>query len=293
MLDKFAEKLRNTRENNEITLQQMAAKTRIDIKFLEAIDNGNFSFLPNIYVRAFLKQYAKTVGLDEEETIKDYEAAKQGKLPEKNEVKEEKEIEEKKEEPDKEDIPKVKEKQTKPVQTFNDVSENQTEDDSGKKRKVMITGGSLIGMVVLVLLVYLLFFPDKSQIVVEERPYEEVLQETTQRYVEEESSDDLFSEVSTDSLQLQIINFDSKDTSWVLVISDNKLKEDYLLYPGGSKSFKAATNFKFTLGNSGVIRIRLNGENIEFEGRRKSVRHYKVDIDGLERLFSPPNLLQE
>ncbi len=88
MLDKFAEELRQAREENEITLQQMAAKTRIDIKFLEAIDNGNFSFLPTIYVRAFIKQYAKTVGLDEEETIKNYEAAKQGKLPEKVEVEE-------------------------------------------------------------------------------------------------------------------------------------------------------------------------------------------------------------
>ncbi|MCK7516561.1 MAG: helix-turn-helix domain-containing protein [Ignavibacteriales bacterium] len=59
----------------------MAAKTRIDFKFLEAIDNGNFSFLPDLYVKAFIKQYAKAVDLDEQETIKKYEdAAKQEKL---------------------------------------------------------------------------------------------------------------------------------------------------------------------------------------------------------------------
>ena len=48
MLDKYAEELREAREKKGITLQQMAAKTRIDIKFLEAIDNGNFSFLPEL-----------------------------------------------------------------------------------------------------------------------------------------------------------------------------------------------------------------------------------------------------
>lgn len=293
MLDKFAEELRHTREKNEITLQQMAAKTRIDIKFLEAIDNGNFSFLPNIYVRAFIKQYAKTVGLDEEETIKNYEAAKQGKLPEKAEVKEEKETGEEKKEPVKENIPKVEKKPTKPVQTFSDVSEPPTEDDSGKKRRAMIAGGAALGAIVLVFLVYLLFFQDKSQIIVEEKPYEEVLEETNQRYVEEEKTSDLISKENTDSLILQITNKDARDSAWVLVITDDKIKEDYLLYPGGGKTFKAGNNFKFTLGNSGVINLQLNGNNLEFEGRRKSVRHYKVDSNGLERLYSPPNLMQE
>ena len=287
MLDKFAEELRQAREESEITLQQMAAKTRIDIKFLEAIDNGNFSFLPNIYVRAFIKQFAKTVGLDEEETIKKYEAAKQGKLPEKVEV----EAEEKKE-PVEKDIPEPEKKQTQPVQTFTDVTETKTEDDSGKKKMAM-TGGAVVGVIVIAVLIYLFFFQDSSQIIVEEKPYEEVLKESTQRYVEEEKENEITDVVNTDSLVLQIKNTDSRDSAWVLVITDNLIKEDYLLYPGTGKTFKAGNNFKFILGNSGVISLELNGENLEFEGRRKSVRYFKLDNSGLERLYSPPNLIQE
>ena len=291
MLDKFAEELRQAREENEISLQQMAAKTRIDIKFLEAIDNGNFSFLPTIYVRAFIKQYAKTVGLDEEETIKKYEAAKQGKLPEKVKVEEKKE---EKKEPVEEKIHEPEKKQAQPLQTFTDITETQTEDDSGKKKRAMMTGGAVAGVGVIAILIYMFFFQDSSQIIVEEKPYEEVLEESTQRYVEEEIVDDeITSTVNTDSLSLQIKNTDSRDTSWILVISDNIIKEDYLIYPGSGKSFKAGNNFKFTLGNSGVIRLELNGENLEFEGRRKSVRHFKLDKNGLERLYSPPNLIQE
>jgi len=288
MLDKFTEELRQAREENEITLQQMAAKTRIDIKYLEAIDNGNFSFLPNIYVRAFIKQYAKTVGLDEEETIKKYEAAKQGKLPEKVEVEEDE-----KKEPVEKDIPEPEKKQTKPVPTFTDVTETKTEDDSGKKKMTMMTGGAAAGVVVISILIYLVFFQDSSQIIVEEKPYEDVLEESTQRYVEEEKEDEITSAVNTDSLVLQIKNTDSRDSAWVLVISDNIIKEDYLIYPGSGKTFKAGNNFKFTLGNSGVIRLELNGENLEFEGRRRLVRHFKLDKNGLERLYSPPILIQE
>ena len=288
MLDKFAEELRQAREESEITLQQMAAKTRIDIKFLEAIDNGNFSFLPNIYVRAFIKQYAKTVDLDEEETIKKYELAKQGKLPEKVEIEEEE-----KKEPVEKNIPEPEKKQTQPVPTFTDVSETKTEGDSDKKKMAMITAGGMAGVVILAFIIYLVFFQDSSQIIVEEKPYEEVLEESTQRYVEEEKEDEITSAVNSDSLVLQIKNTDSRDSAWVLVITDNLIKEDYLIYPGSGKSFKAGNNFKFTLGNSGVIRLELNGENLEFEGRRRSVRYFKLDQNGLERLYSPPNLIQE
>jgi len=293
MLDKFAEELRKAREDNDITLQQMAAKTRIDIKFLEAIDNGNFSFLPSIYVRAFIKQYAKTVGLDEEEAIKNYEAAKQGKLAEKVDAEEIKEEKKEKEETVERPIHESPKKQTKPLQTFTDVAETQTEDDSGKKKMAMMTGIGAVGAVIVAILIYIIFFQDSSQIIVEEKPYEEVLEESTQRYVEEEKVDETTTAENTDSLILMIKNTDSRDTSWVLVISDNIIKEDYLIYPGSGKTFKAGNNFKFTLGNSGVIRLELDGENLEFEGRRKSVRHFKLDYSGLERLYSPPNLMQE
>lgn len=80
MLDRFAEQLKKARLKKGLSLQQIAAKTRIDIKFLEAIDNGNFGFLPDLYVKAFIKQFAKSVDLDENETIKKYEDALAGKI---------------------------------------------------------------------------------------------------------------------------------------------------------------------------------------------------------------------
>jgi transcriptional regulator with XRE-family HTH domain len=304
MLDKYAEELREARDKKGITLQQMAAKTRIDIKFLEAIDNGNFSFLPELYVKAFLKQYAKVVGLDEKETIERYEDAKDGKLIVKEEGKsllEQKVDIEKEKKIEKETVKKVaketvKEPEVKAkepqLKTFSDVSSKNAPDDSGKRYKKLIrTALTTAAVATVMLILYFLFFSESSDIIVEEKPYDQVLQETKERFKVEKREEPLqtATEIS-DSLLVQITNVDSVDSVWVLVIYDDKSKEDFMLYPRSGKSVKAANNFKFTFGNSGVVSLKLNNSVLNFEGRRRSVRHFKVDSSGIERLFSPPIL---
>lgn len=300
MLDKYAEELREAREKKGITLQQMAAKTRIDIRFLEAIDKGNFSFLPELYVKAFLKQYAKVVGLDEKETIERFDDAKEGKLIMKEEGKSlleqkvdiEKEKETKIETLDetvKKPERKIEESQ---LRTFSDISSRSTTDDSARRDKNLIkTAFITIAVAAVILIIYFLFFNQSSDIIVEEKSYDQVLQETKERFQVEKKEEPLetATEIS-DSLLVQITNIDSVDSVWVLVIYDDKSKEDFMLYPGRSKSVKAASNFKFTFGNSGVVSLKLNNSPLNLEGRRRSVRHFKVDSSGIERLFSPPIL---
>ena len=300
MLDKYAEELREAREKKGITLQQMAAKTRIDIKFLEAIDNGNFSFLPELYVKAFLKQYAMVVGLDEKETVERYDDAKAGKLVIKEEGKsllEQKVDIEKETNVEEETLKEIvsepeKKHHETPLKTFSDVSSQKAHDGSASKNKKLITNVSIaIAATALILIFYFLFFSDSTDIVVEEKPYDQVLQETKERFQIEEKEELLQTSTEiSDSLLVQIMNVDSVDSVWVLVIYDDVSKEDFMLYPGRSKTVRASRNFKFTFGNSGVVSLKLNNSPLNFEGRRRSVRHFKVDSSGIERLFSPPIL---
>jgi hypothetical protein len=78
-----------------------------------------------------------------------------------------------------------------------------------------------------------------------------------------------------------------------MVISDDLKKEDFLLYPRIAKTMIAFDNFKFTLGNSGVIVIKLDNELLKFEGKRGSVRHFEVTRNGIQRLNSPPILTKQ
>lgn len=284
MLDRFAEQLRKARLKKGISLQQIAAKTRIDIKFLEAIDNGNFGFLPDLYVKAFIRQFAKSVDLDENEAIKKYEDALAGKFIEDDEPKSllEQKIETRTEEPE-----PPKEKQTPVFDSSPAVEKPKTKpDDLNKKLRLLIYAA---GVILVGVIIYFSLSNRSSTIVVEEVPYEKILEETRNRYeVKEEKKDSLAVLVSADSIALQFINTDSVDSAWVMVIHDDSFKEDFLLYPGSSKSVRAKDNLKFTLGNSGVILLKLDNQQLDFEGRKGSVRHFEVNRKGIQRLNSPP-----
>lgn len=284
MLDRFAEYLRKARLKKGASLQQIAAKSRIDIKFLEAIDNGNFGFLPDLYVKAFLKQYAKAIDLDEQETIKNYEDALQGKFFESDEPKSllEQKVE----------IsslpPQLKNEKPLPIYDGSQTPPK-PQAKSGDLNKTIRILIYISGTVLAALIIFYVFFNRSSTIVVKEPPYEKVLEETKDRYQIKDESEDVASALENkDSLALQFVNEDSVDSAWVMVIYDDQNKEDFLLYPKISKTVYAHDNFKFTLGNSGVIVLRLDNEPLEFEGKRGSVRHYEVTRKGIQRLNSPP-----
>jgi len=57
--------LRRIREARGVTLRQISNITKIGTRFLEYIEGDRFSFLPApIYLKGFLKEYARTVSLD-------------------------------------------------------------------------------------------------------------------------------------------------------------------------------------------------------------------------------------
>jgi cytoskeletal protein RodZ len=79
MLDKLADELKEARKKTGLSLLQVSAKSKIDLKFLEAMEKGNFSFLPEIYVKAFIKDYANIVDLNPDMMLKKYDAFKMGR----------------------------------------------------------------------------------------------------------------------------------------------------------------------------------------------------------------------
>ena len=79
MLKKFGEDLIKIRESKKITITDISSKTRVHKSILEKMEGGDFSFFTTTHIRAFLKQYAKVVGIDGNELLFNYEMAKNGK----------------------------------------------------------------------------------------------------------------------------------------------------------------------------------------------------------------------
>jgi cytoskeleton protein RodZ len=71
----LSSRLKHARESREVSLQDIAARTKISPVALEALERGDVSKLPGgIFGRAFVKAYAIEVGLDPDETVAEFAA---------------------------------------------------------------------------------------------------------------------------------------------------------------------------------------------------------------------------
>jgi cytoskeletal protein RodZ len=69
----FGGKLRQAREGRGVSLRQIAATTKISVTYLEALERNDLSRLPGgIFSRAFVRSYAQEVGLDPDQTVREF-----------------------------------------------------------------------------------------------------------------------------------------------------------------------------------------------------------------------------
>ena len=69
----FGSWLRRQREARDIGLREISSASKISIRYLEALEEDRFEVLPaSVFVRGFLREYAKIVGLDPDEVVNSY-----------------------------------------------------------------------------------------------------------------------------------------------------------------------------------------------------------------------------
>ena len=65
----FYKELRELRLSKEISLEELETRTKINIKYLTAIEAGDFHILPVPYLRLFLRAYATEIGGDSDRSL--------------------------------------------------------------------------------------------------------------------------------------------------------------------------------------------------------------------------------
>lgn len=69
----FGPRMKRARETRGVTLREIATRTKISVSALEALERNDISRLPGgIFGRAFVRAYAEEVGLDPEQTIREF-----------------------------------------------------------------------------------------------------------------------------------------------------------------------------------------------------------------------------
>lgn len=81
-MSSFGETLRRERELRGVSLREIADATKISVRFLQALEQDRLDVLPGgVFRRAFVKQYAKHLGLDAERLVAEFVYAHGEKAP--------------------------------------------------------------------------------------------------------------------------------------------------------------------------------------------------------------------
>jgi cytoskeleton protein RodZ len=74
----FGDWLRRQREMREISLRDIADRTKISLRYLQAMEDDRFDLLPApIFAKGFLREYARYVGLNPDEVVNHYLSVQQ------------------------------------------------------------------------------------------------------------------------------------------------------------------------------------------------------------------------
>lgn len=78
----FGERLKRERELREVSAEELVKATRISQRFLEALENEDWEKLPGgVFGRGFVRTIARYLGLDEENLLAEYDAARGDAAP--------------------------------------------------------------------------------------------------------------------------------------------------------------------------------------------------------------------
>ncbi len=260
VMDSFFSYLKHAREASGLPLEEISDQTLINMKMLEALEQGEVQSLPQAYVRAFIREYAAAIGLDPAETLQRYDqwleqsatgAEKEpsiGAAPQPEEV-----------------------RQASPAR-------------ASLLDQMPIIWKISIAIVVLVLLDVVLWSVLEKEPMreVKELPFREVIRE-----MQERTDTTLMvpvgaaSRTAPDSLTLVATTTDSV---WMQIALDDTIMTEHFLYPKTSRQWKAKNSFLLVvIGNPAAVTFTLNNKPVSIPVRRGFVtRNVRFDRSSLQ-----------
>jgi cytoskeletal protein RodZ len=256
------ERLRSARELQGRSLDDIAAATRINKKFLENIDQGVLPGLPLTYVRAFVKAYANEVGLDPDELLAEGEI-----LPH-----------EQKNSPLQDSIP---EPAAVPVHPRRAAEAGLRK---GRKQQVrvlvVLTAVIVVGFVASILLLR----REEAATPVREIAFSDVVKEQESRATTAARiSDSLSAAPVPDSLLLEGV---ASDSLKIRVVLDGTSAVEKTLKPPNRQVWKAKKSFLISMSDGGGITFTLNGHKMGILGaQKKRVTDFLITREQLAKLI--------
>ncbi len=267
----IGEILKKEREAQKITLEQVEETTKIRRKYLEAIEREAFEVLPGeVYVKGFVATYLKYLGIKNRPDVVELMKPKEPPVDISEQIAAAEQIH--------------KEQASRKLQRS---------DKHGKKKEVKevfeeppLTQNTkmilLISITAIVVLFILQGLYSISQPKPNDNPQPPAITEV-QDAVEPAPVEPPAPTYQGLEMTLEILNLDpnKKEKSWMKVTADGQATE-YNLTEGQVQAVQADTQIDLHLGNAGVVKVTINGEDLGTLGAPGKVvkQSYRLTDDG-------------
>jgi cytoskeleton protein RodZ len=273
----IAQEFTRQRESKGMTMAQLSAKTKIAERFIEAMEKGEFNFLPAVYVRAFIRTLSVELGLDPEVMVRQFlnlDGVKPVDKPSESTA-----VETKKETPlhlAESDVREIPLEATTPKEIM--------AADNPRDQRILIVGTFAV-LAVIVSVVYFMFL----------RPSQETPLLDTGTVVEKvepgvpaDTSNliPLHESVNVEVQPADELNLTIKvsDSAWVRIVYKDSLVDEGMFSPGDGRSWVSFSRFYLKIGNAGGVRLYLNNQDLGNAGDRGRVANLLIDKQGVAKI---------
>ena len=231
----FGRYLQAARLEKKISLEQVSQQTRIGLGNLLLIEQEDFEQLPaEVYVKGFLRSYAKAVGADGDEVIRRYESR---------------------------------------LDVLHKTSESESSSKKlagGIWRKLLVSLVLLISIIGLCILAVVLYrhAPDADKPIEQKTAAQKEHAVDTQAEQNGLETNSKPVKAVPEKLLLQVT---AVEDTWLKVIMDEKGSTEYNLNSGDQIELEATTGFNLLIGNAGGLKLTLNDKPVSIPGKSGEV----------------------
>lgn len=281
-MKEFFENLKQIRQKRNLSLEEISKKSRLSLKYLHDIENGELENLPKGYDRIFFKRYLKEIGEDKDEVWRDFNLFF-GTGPLEKDV------------PYSSDIPPEEEKPEEPPEEEH-IIELSEEPSFFQKLIIQINLDKLHRYFWILITVIVLgavgYFAYQQYLFVKNIP-PEIKEISVSEYIKEMQQQDslLTPSISQDS-EITAANNDeikvelySVERTWVREIRDEKDTTEYILIPGLRRKISASETVKLMMGRADGVQVWVNDDSLGVMG--------KADEVVLSLVLSPAGIVEK
>lgn len=244
----IGQELKRERELRGISLKEIADFTKINIRFLRALEEDRLDILPEqFFTRGIIRTYAKYLGLDEQSVLNTY-------------------------------LEGLQAQETQETSNENKKPEVSKSPESHPKEKKISLLFALMVLAILALIIVMYFVFRKDESPPPDTPkMESITQNTQEKPITTPLITQEEPEIEQEELNIEIT---VQQDTWLEIFADQEMVDSGIKAPGERLQFKALQEFLIHIGNAGGITYTINGEEgIKFGEIGAVERDIQITLD--------------